>query len=270
MRDDSVTRADSMVREAADVETSSDGYAARFAGPVGAWMLSKQTQLVLDALRGSPNAKVVDIGGGHGQLAGPLIEAGYSVTVLGSAASCRHRIADLVDSGHCGWVVGDVLHLPFPDRSFDAVVCVRLLMNCEEWPRLIAELCRVARERVVVDYPTSQSLNGLAPVFFGAKRKLEGNTRHWRSFRHQELDPVFEGNGFVLNRRMGQFFWPMVLHRALRCVPVSRALEAPFHVLGLTAHVGSPVIAEFVRTAPERVRELVESPGLGAFGLAQS
>ncbi len=102
MRDDSVTRADSIVREAADVETSSDGYAARFAGPVGAWMLAQQTRLVLDALRrGRPNANVVDIGGGHGQLAGPLIEAGYSVTVLGSAASCRNRIADLVDSGRC-------------------------------------------------------------------------------------------------------------------------------------------------------------------------
>jgi len=213
------------------------------------------------------NANVVDIGGGHGQLAGPLIEAGYSVTVLGSAASCRNRIADLVDSGRCGWVVGDILQLPFSDRAFDTVVCVRLLMHCEEWPRLVAELCRVARERVVVDYPTSQSLNGLAPAFFGAKKKLEGNTRHWRSFRHRELEPVFEGNGFALNRRTGQFFWPMVLHRILRCVPVSRALEAPFRALGLTARLGSPVIAEFVRTA---VRDPVESPDLSAFGLARS
>ena len=33
--------------ETADVETSSDAYAARFSGPAGAWMLSVQERIVL-------------------------------------------------------------------------------------------------------------------------------------------------------------------------------------------------------------------------------
>ena len=39
---------------------------------------------------------MLDVGGGHGQLAIPLCRAGYRVTVLGSDASCRRRLEALV------------------------------------------------------------------------------------------------------------------------------------------------------------------------------
>ena len=84
---------------------------------------------------------------------------GYDVTVLGSAESCRHRIADLVDTGKCRFVTGNVTAPPFDDKSFDAVISFRLVTHSEDWPMLIAGLCRIARKAVIVDYPTSQSLN---------------------------------------------------------------------------------------------------------------
>ena len=40
----------------------------------------------------------------------------------------------------------------------------------------------------------------------------------------------------------------MVLHRMLKCPPLSRLAEFPFRVLGLTALLGSPVIARFEPT----------------------
>ena len=88
-----------------------------------------------------------------------------------------------MDSGACEFVVGNVLALPFPDKSFDVVLCFRLLTHCERWPELVRELCRVARCAVIVDYPTGQSLNAIAPALFGAKQKYERNTRHWMLFR---------------------------------------------------------------------------------------
>ena len=39
------------------------------------------------------------------------------------------------------------------DRSFDAAVCLRVLMHATDWRRCVAELCRVSRWRVVVDFP---------------------------------------------------------------------------------------------------------------------
>jgi 2-polyprenyl-3-methyl-5-hydroxy-6-metoxy-1,4-benzoquinol methylase len=234
--------------ETADIETSSDGYAARFRGPVGAWMLDVQARITLDLLATVPGATVLDVGGGHGQLAIPLCRSGYPVTVLGSSDACRQRIAAPVNQGQCRFVTGNVIDLPFPDRSFDVAISFRLLPHCEAWPTLIRELCRVARRTVIVDYPTSQGLNAMAPALFGAKQKLEGNTRAWRLFRHDEVEAAFRDNGYALRRRVGQFFLPMVLHRVLHCRPLSRALEGACRAAGLTRRWGSPVIVEMGRT----------------------
>ena len=108
----------------------------------------------------------------------------------------------------------------------------------------------MARRRVVVDYPTSQGLNAVAPALFGAKKKLEGNTRAWRPFRHAEIESAFAAHGFRPLRRTPQFFLPMVLHRTLKCRPVSAAMESACAALGLTRRWGSPVIAAFERTQP--------------------
>ncbi|MGI6087106.1 MAG: NAD-dependent epimerase/dehydratase family protein [Kiritimatiellia bacterium] len=228
----------------ADIETASDDYAVRFAGKTGAWMLKIQEHQVLSSLADIPRGSaILEVGGGHGQLAQALINAGYRVTVTGSDQSCRRRIDALVSAGKCEFLQTNPLALPFADREFAAVVCVRLLMHCgERWPALIKEFCRVARQSVVVDYPTNQSLNCLANLLFPAKLKLEGNTRTFRLFRHREIADVFRACGFRQRRRTGQFFWPMVLHRILRQPLLSSALEWLPKITGLTRRWGSPII----------------------------
>lgn len=235
------------MRETADVETSSAGYASRFSGPVGAWMLEAQARAVRELLGAPDGATVLDVGGGHGQLALPLAAEGWRVTVLGSEAVCARGIAAAVAAGRVQFVTGDVLALPFPDRSFDFAVSVRLLPHCGRWPALVAELCRVARRAVLVDYPTLESLNCVAPALFGAKKRLEGNTRTFTLFTHREVEAAFSAEGFAPAGRIGEFFLPMVLHRTLRCRPCSAALEAVCAGLGLTKRWGSPVVARYSR-----------------------
>ncbi len=238
--------------ETADIATSSDDYATRFRGATGAWMLAVQARGAMGLLREEPRgAAVLDVGGGHAQLAGPLCRAGFRVTVLGSDASCRHRLEPLLGGeGGCTFQVGSVVALPYPDRSFDAVVCFRLLTHCQRWAELVRELCRVSRGPVVADYPTGQSLNALAPALFRAKRRVERNTRPWRLFRHAEIRDAFAAQGFAETGRFGQFFLPMVLHRTLRCRPLSAAQEGLCRALGLTARWGSPVIVRMERMNP--------------------
>jgi len=237
--------------ETADIETSNDDYATRFSGAVGAWLLETQERGTLGLLRGRlpAGARLLDVGGGHAQLAAPLCRAGYDVTVLGSAPSCRKRLEPLLQEypETCRFMTGNVIDLPFEDRSFDGVICFRLLTHCERWPQLAAELCRVAAGPVVVDYPTGQSLNAIAPALFAAKKKVEKNTRTWRLFRHAEVREAFAAAGFAESGRFGQFFLPMVLHRALRCRPLSVALEGGCRALGLTRLWGTPVILRLER-----------------------
>ncbi|HRT04248.1 MAG TPA: class I SAM-dependent methyltransferase [Kiritimatiellia bacterium] len=240
-----VTDPDCPFPETADIHTSSDEYAARFAGAAGAWMLAVQERITRRLLRGFEGAAVLDVGGGHGQLAVPLARDGWNVTVLGSDESCRHRVREVVEAGACAFVVGNVIALPFPDRSFDVVLCFRLLTHCERWPELVRELCRVARKAVIVDYPTGQSLNAIAPALFGAKKKFEKNTRTWTLFRHAQVIGEFAKNGYAPAATGKQFFLPMVLHRMLKSRAASAALEAVCRALGLTRLWGSPVIARF-------------------------
>lgn len=234
--------------ETADIHTSSDEYAARFSGAVGEWMLSVQEKAAAGMMRPFEGARVLDVGGGHGQLALPLCRGGWSVTVLGSDESCCRRIQSVVDSGACRFVAGNVLALPFPDRAFDLVLCFRLLTHCERWPELVRELCRVSRRGVIVDYPTGQSLNAVAPALFGAKKKIEKNTRAWRLFRHEEVIGEFAKNGFAPAETRKQFFLPMVLHRMLGMRALSAAMEGACRAMGLTRSWGSPVI---VRMEPK-------------------
>lgn len=232
--------------ETADIETSTDVYAARFAGAHGQWMLDVQEHLTLKLLADLPEIKtVLDVGGGHGQLAHPMVRDGYEVTVLGSDPSCAHRIQILIDQNACRFDVGNVIALPYEDNAFDAVVCFRLLTHCERWPTLVAECCRVARKVVIIDYPTSQSLNAIAPFFFGAKKKYETNTRTWTLFRHRQVRDTFEKQGWKQSGRRGQFFLPMVVHRMLKSRALSSGLESVTRVLGLNNWLGSPVIARF-------------------------
>ena len=211
-----------VVRENADVESSSDHYAARFRGAVGQWFLEVQTRNTLETLAGlPPGAKVLDVGGGHAQVAPPLIAAGYKVTVVGSDASCGARLHEWTSTGRCTFDVADLQHLPYADRSFDAVVCYRLVAHSVNWQRLIGELCRVAADRVIVDYPARRSVS---------------------LYGREEVSRAFAAAGFEVSDERPQFLLPMVLYRLVRSALFARAAEWPAGRLGLTRVLGSPVI----------------------------
>jgi SAM-dependent methyltransferase len=235
------------IRETADVETASDGYAARFAGPTGAWLLDVQAAAVRTLLGPDRRRTILDVGGGHGQLARPLSEEGRPFMVLGTDPACRRRIEDLLAAGTCRFVTGEVTALPFPGRAFDAVLCIRLLTHCARWPALIAELCRVAREEVIIEYPLHEGLHRMGGLFFGVKKKMEGNTRRWTPFTHRQVTEAFEREGFREAAVIRQFFWPLVLHRALGRPGLSKKLEAVARRAGLTARAGSPAISKMIR-----------------------
>jgi SAM-dependent methyltransferase len=239
-----MTPADPSLREDADIESSSDRYAGRFAGPVGEWFLDVQARLTLKALEGlSRGAAVLDVGGGHAQLTPALVAAGYTVTVVGSDPSCAHRLQPWIERGEVRYETADLLALPFSDRGFDAVLCYRLIAHSIDWHRLIAELCRLAAARVVIDYPSRRSLNLISDGLFSAKRHLEGgSTRPFLLYAPREIRDAFAQHGFRVAAHTPQFLLPMVVHRAVGSPAFSRAVEAPGRIVGLTRWWGSPVI----------------------------
>ncbi len=228
--------------ETPDIETSSAGYARRFSGRAGRYLLDVQSRSIEKVLRGLPPGRALDVGGGHGQLVDQLRRLGWEVTVHGTDPVCEQNLRELHGKRECGFALGPVERLPAADRSYDLVIAVRLISHVDEWPRVVAEMCRVASRAVVIDYPSTRGLNALTPLLFGVKKYLEGNTRTYTSFSRQQLLAQFSRHGFDDPRLERQFFMPMVVHRVGKAVAPLRWMEAACRALGLTGLAGSPVI----------------------------
>lgn len=238
-------------REDADQVTASQAYAQRFAGAVGDYFLKVQTERTLELVAPWPGAKVLDVGGGHAQLAPPLIQAGYQVTVAGSDVSCAQRLERMLSPGSYHFVAVDLMDLPWPEQSFDLVLSYRMLTHVADPPGYAAQLCRLAKKAVVVDYPAKKSFNLLADSLFKAKQSLDDNqhTRPFVSFWDDEVEGLFAAQGFGHPTRRRQHFWPMALHRAIKSGGFTKAAEGLARGLGLTALLGSPVILRMERLA---------------------
>ena len=199
-----------------DVVTASEDYASRFYGEVGAWFLSVQEGAVVDFISSDREVSILDVGGGHLQLAGPLCERGYTLTVRGSAASCRERMDANPVTQHCGFIESSPITLPVEDRSYHTVLSFRLFAHYEEWRELVRELCRVADREIIVDLPSTSAFNLFGPLLFKLKKRIEKNTRHWESFKVSEVLEEFQAHGFRVEAQFKEFFLPMVFYRLLR------------------------------------------------------
>lgn len=234
--------------EAPDVETASDEYAKRFSGAVGEWFLRVQKEATLRMLAPYPGASVLDVGGGHGQTAVPLIENGYDLTILGSSEACKNQVRELVEKGWCRFDVGDVIDLPYPDNRFDVVISYRMLPHIREWEKFLYEMSRVSKIAVVIDYPDIRSFNYFKRYFFGIKKGIERGTREYKCFGTSSLLSRFEELEMSYSDHYRQFFWPMFLHRGMGSVRLSVLAEKACRRVGLTSLWGSPVILKVVHS----------------------
>ena len=211
-------------------------------------MLETQLKITLDLLRDLDAPTVLDVGGGHGQVAPALAISAAAVTVLASTKEAvAVTLAPVIDAGGLALITGDLRRPPVAPKSFDVVLSYRLLAHCHDLPALIKGMTDTARTAVVVDYATKRSFNALADLLFAAKKNIEHNTRPFLVMRDADIADLFAQHGFKRRERRPQFFWPMALHRALNSPHFSRVLEACAGAIGLRARFGSPVIARFDR-----------------------
>lgn len=229
-----------------DVETASERYASRFDGAVGTWFLSVQDRAIESLLEGrvSGPLDILEIGGAHGQLTDGLLAAGHRVSVHASRRSAlvRHqkRIPD--GFGRLNRFASSLWDLPCPDHSFDLVIGVRLLAHVERWQELVSEVARVSKRFVILEYPPLESANLLTPLLFPVKRRVERDTRSYSCYWTHRVKSRLRVEGFEPLAVYREFAIPMVAHRALGNMRVSRMVEGFFRSIGLTRLLGSPSI----------------------------
>jgi glycosyltransferase involved in cell wall biosynthesis len=153
-------------------------------------------------------------------------------------------------NGRLHFVTSSLWALPFADRSFDLVVGVRLLAHVQRWQALLAEMTRVCRQCLLIEYAPIASANILEPWLFALKRRIEGNTRPFLCYSRHQLAPVLREQGFADLTEQKEFLVPVVVHRALKRPDLSRRIESWNRSLGLTRWFGGPALLLAERSEP--------------------
>jgi SAM-dependent methyltransferase len=138
--------------------------------------------LLDDVARVTPQARVLEVGCGEGEIAALLHHRWGDVTGL-----------DLPDAGlRADWagidgprfLHADAQRLPFPDDHFDLVVAVEVLEHLRDPARGLAEMARVSRRHLVLSVPR-EPIFRLGNLFTGRHVRDLGNTpghlNHWGS-----------------------------------------------------------------------------------------
>jgi ubiquinone/menaquinone biosynthesis C-methylase UbiE len=217
--------------------------ALRFSGPIGRLIADTQEQQIAAFLEPIAGRRMLDVGTGTGRAAIALARRGAVVTGVDASAEmlqvAERRARDAGVS--LTFARGDAHALEFADRSFDAVICLRVLMHTPDWRRSLRELCRVAADQIVFDYPSRWSAAALQAVARRGAHLVDRRTEAYRVFSPRTIANALENEGFRLSGEHRQFVLPIALHKRMNSESWTRRVEGVFDRMGLLRRLGSPV-----------------------------
>lgn len=217
--------------------------ALRFGGPIGRYLFETQARLLDEWLSPLEGRTVLDVGAGTGRSAIGLAVGGALVTGLDASAQMlevarKRAAASLVP---VRFAQADAHHLPVAARSVDAALSLRVLMHAIDWRRCVAELCRVARWRVIVDFPAALSFAALESGARRAANALGGKTEAYRILTESGVRTAFAGQGFRVVHVHREFVLPINLHKRVSSLAFTTRVERALAGAGLLRVFGSPV-----------------------------
>jgi ubiquinone/menaquinone biosynthesis C-methylase UbiE len=215
----------------------------RFGGPIGRRIAETQEQQFLEFLEPISGKKILDVGTGTGRAAIALAARGAAVTAIDASAEmlkvAERRAVDA--SVSVTFARGDVHALDFADRSFDAVVCLRLLMHAPQWRRALSELCRVAANRLVLDFPARSSAAAIQALSRRVAHLINRRVEAYRVFSSGELARALGAEGFGIRGEHRLFVLPIALHKQVGSETFTTRVEQAFERWGVSRYCGSPV-----------------------------
>jgi ubiquinone/menaquinone biosynthesis C-methylase UbiE len=218
--------------------------ARRFSGPIGEMIAKSQARVLANMVGRIKDREVLDVGTGTGRAALILALGGAKVTAVDASeemlAIARQRAAEQMMTA-IKFQRADAHALDFADRSFDAVVSFRLLMHVPQWKPCVAELCRVARRLVIVDYPSATSVALIESLARRAMHSAGIKTEPYRVFTRHAIEEAFDRNGFRIRSVHRQFVLPISLHKLIGSRRFTTSTERLLDHAGLLKPFGSPV-----------------------------
>ncbi|MFB6353157.1 MAG: class I SAM-dependent methyltransferase [Halobacteriales archaeon] len=170
----------------------------------------REKQAVLDALAPVADRSILEMACGTGRFTVMLAERGADVVGIDISAAMlakgRERARATRTTEHLEFLRGDAARLPFPDDAFDAVFAIRFFHLASTPGRFLAEMRRVAAERVVFDTFNARSArsayNWLLPM---------GS----RLYSRDEVEALLDEAGLTLADSAHDFVVPYGVYRKL-------------------------------------------------------
>ena len=225
--------------------------ALRFSGPIGRLIAETQERRIAAFLAPVERRRILDVGTGTGRAAIALAKRGAIVTGVDASAEmlqvAERRAGEAgvplgpADAAGVTFVRGDAHRLDFADRSFDAVVCLRVLMHTPDWRASLGELCRVSSGRVVFDYPSLWSAAALQAVTRRIAHAMKPSVEAYRVFSPRAIARALSAEGFEIRGEHRQFVLPIALHKRVNSEAWTRRVEGALEQAGLMRLFGSPV-----------------------------
>lgn len=166
-------------------------------------------------LRGA--RRILDVGSGAGQIAAHLLKYAdqqADITCVDLSLEMLRRARQRLKSPRPNFITADLMHLPFPDGTFDCVTCGYVLEHLPDARPGLAELFRVLASGGRMLLLTSED------SFSGA-----WTSRLWwcRTYNRQELREIARGVGFHWN----QDLWFTRLHKLFKAGGICAELVKP-------------------------------------------
>jgi SAM-dependent methyltransferase len=215
----------------------------RFGGPIGELVAEQQARVLGDFVGPLTRTSILDVGTGTGRAALLLAAGGAAVTGVDASEEMLRLARERAAAEHqdVRFAVGDAHALEFPNQSFDVAVSLRVLMHTPRWRTCVAELCRVARQRVVLDYPSIHSVAAIQSAARKAVHAVGGRTEPYRVLSDAAVSAALGAHGFKITNTHRQFVLPIALHKAIGSRGFTESSERLFRSLGLQTLFGSPV-----------------------------
>ena len=122
--------------------------------------------------------------------------------------SARKKIGNIDRKSYAHFLSADATNMPFPDNTFNKIVCSEVLEHIPKWDKAIAEFARIIKDDgiLVITTPNNYSVYGLTRIFY---EKTKGTSHPFDSWKNYWLlKKYLQKNQFFVENIRGAGYLP--------------------------------------------------------------
>jgi SAM-dependent methyltransferase len=179
-------------------------------------------------------SSILDIGCGDGRVTNRLTTRYVRVVGLDNSIEALRYL-------RASAILGNIEHLPFPDKTFDLVLCSEVLEHLpfSVYSKALAEIERVAAKYIIITVPNNEDLRESSTVCPACSCRFHPS-RHVRSFDVRGIKGLFrQFNPPTLTKSPTTKVYPKTMIRAARILGViPQETRTPFPPTALCPQCG--------------------------------